>query len=578
MAKRYRFDGLAAVVVATVATVAVALGSCAPPSGGSGDGTDETIREIGDESGLGAYLAGRFAQAHGDTHAAADYLGTAARSDRDNIELQQRAFNLLLAEGRLDEAAPMAERLLAIDEAAPMPILLVGVRDGMAGRFAAAETRFSGLPHKGINGFLGPLLTAWTQVGQGDYDGALKQLAPRADTAAFAPIYEFHAGLIADLAGRAEVAEGHYKAALSTQVSIRTIEAIGSFYQRAGRMDAAREVYERYHADQGDRTLLDGARQLAAGTALPPVVDGAGAGLAEVMFDTATLVRQGSARDLALVFVRLSLGLRPDFPLAQLLLADILGQQSRLVEANQVYRAIDRNSQAAAFARLKTAINLDEAGDEAGAVRELKALAADRPGAVDVPMTLGDVLRRHKRFAEAAEAYDMALVRAGASAESRNWAIFYARGIALERSHQWTRAEKDFLEALRLKPDQPDVLNYLGYTWVDQGINLEQGRKMIERAVQIKPNDGAIVDSLGWALYRIGDYAGAAAQLEHAVELKPEDPTINEHLGDALWQVGRFAEARFQWQRALSLDPEPEQLEALKAKVEDGQPPAKPAK
>lgn len=526
------------------------------------------------EAGLGAYLAGRFAQSHGDTRSAADFFSIATRRDPDNLDLQQRAFTLLVAEGRMDEAAALAERLLIIESDAALPSMMLGSADARLGRFAPAEKRFSALPKKGINGFLGPLLTAWTRVGLGDFKGGMALLVTNDDTAAFAPIYEFHAGLIAELAGRADLAEQHYKAALAAQTSVRTVEAVGVFYQRAGRMDDARNLYSRYMKEHGDRSLLDTSRQLAAGQALPRLVPSAVDGLAETMFDTASLVRQGNAHDLALVFSRLALMLRPDFPMAQILVADTLGQQKRLIEANEVYHAIPNHSQVSGFARLRMAVNFDEMGEVDRAVSELKRLSVDQPDSHDASMALGDVLRRHKRFPEAAEAYETALSRAGGGMDSRNWALFYARGIALERSHHWSRAEKDFLEALRLRPDQPDVLNYLGYTWVDQGINLEKGRKLIERAVELRPNDGAIVDSLGWALYRMGEFPSSVKYLERAAELKAEDPTINEHLGDALWQVGRYDEARFQWKRALSLDPEPEQIEALKAKTSSGRLPA----
>lgn len=560
----------------SIAFVAVALLGCMPRSAPQAESTErEGLRG---EGGLGAYLAGRYAQSHGDTRSAAEFLQNAARRDPDNTDLQQRAFSLLLAEGRLDEAMPIAERLLIIDGDAALPILATGLRDARDGRFAAAEKRFAALPQKGINGFLGPLLLAWTRQAQNDPDGALKLLKPRSETASFAPIYEFHAGLIAEHAGMTEAADRHYAAALTSQTSVRTVEAVGSFMQRTGRMEAAAQLYQRYHVEHNDRSLLDGRRQLADGAKVARVVSSPVEGLAEVMFDTASLVRQGNAHDLALVFSRLALGLRPDFPLAQLLVADTLGRQHRLVEANAIYRAIDGKSQAAEFARLRLAFNLDEAGDTEGALAELRQLSAARPEAFEPVMSRGDILRRHKRYGEAAEAYDQAIGRAAQSGEPPNWMLYYARGIALERSRQWARAEADFREALRLKPDQPDVLNYLGYSWVDQGINLEEGRKLIERAVQQRPNDGAIVDSLGWALYRMGDFVAAAKHLERAAELKPEDPTINEHLGDALWQVGRIEEARFQWSRAMSLDPEPEQIESLREKISSGQLPAKPVR
>lgn len=556
------------------AMVAAGLGACAPRPDASADDNAGS----GNETGLGAYLAGRFAHARGDTRAAAEYYAAAARRDPDNIDIQQRSFALLLAEGRLDEAEPIARRLLVIDDDSPLPLLVMGVQDARAGRFDLAEKRFSALPAKGINGFLGPLLTAWARAGQGQFDDGLATLAPRADTAGFAPVWEYHAGLMGDLAGRPDVAEAHFKAALANQTSVRTVEAAGTWYQRSGRMDEAKALYERYHAEHADRSLLDGRRQLAAGTNLPRVVETARDGLAEALFDTSSLVRQGNAQELSLVFSRLALSLRADFPLAQLLLADAMVAQGRLDEANALYSAMNRASQPGAFARLKLAVNLDEMKQTDAALSELTSLAAEWPESPEALMTMGDVLRRHKRYAEAADAYGAALARNGGSQDARNWSLFYARGIAYERAKQWSKAEPDMLEALRLSPDQPDVLNYLGYTWVDQGINVEKGRKLIERAVELRPNDGAIVDSLGWALYRMGEFQAAVKYLERASELKPEDPTVNEHLGDAFWQVGRDTEARYQWQRAMGLDPEPEQIEPLKAKISTGRLPGTPVK
>ena len=187
----------------------------------------------------------------------------------------------------------------------------------------------------------------------------------------------------------------------------------------------------------------------------------------------------------------------------------------------------------------------------------------------DVLVKLGDILRSNKRFGESVEAYDMAIEHIGAIKE-RHWILLYSRGIALERSKQWSRAEKDFLAALKLHPNQPYILNYLGYSWVDQGINLDRAKAMIERAVKLRPNDGYIVDSLGWALFRIREFPVAVQHLERAVELRPQDPTINDHLGDAYWRVGRRNEARFQWHRSLSLGPEPDQAVRIRSKIKDG--------
>jgi tetratricopeptide (TPR) repeat protein len=559
-----------------IAVILVGLAACTPGPETAERPDSWPVNDHG--GGLGPYLAGRYAQQHGDTGTAADLFVLAAKADPDTVELQQRAFTLLLAEGRIDEAVPIAEGLLAIDEDSPLPLLLKGVLALEAGQAEQAEDSFQSLPRKGLNAFVAPLMLAWARMARHDVDGALDALATRADTRGFAAIFDVHLGLIAELGGRPELAEQHLRAAFDAQPSLRTIEALGGLYQRTGRLDEARALYQRYHDDQPDRSLLDSDTLLAAGKGLRRMVDTPAEGLAEAMFDTASLARQGNANDLSLAFVRMALRLRPDFPMAQLLLADVLTRQDRLSDANVVYRAMKPTGQGGGFARQRLAINLDEAGDTEAALAEFARLADERNDTIETLMNWGDMLRRHKRFAEAVPVYDRAVARARAEGQdSRLWTLHFARGITLERVHQWPAAEADLIEALRLQPDQPDVLNYLGYTWVDQGVNLEQGREMIERAVRLRPNDGAIVDSLGWAVFRMGDPVMAVKHLERAVELKPADPTINEHLGDALWRAGRQDEARFQWTRALSLDPEPEQLDALKAKVSSGQlPPLSP--
>jgi len=311
---------------------------------------------------------------------------------------------------------------------------------------------------------------------------------------------------------------------------------------------------------------------LAKGKDIARPVPDATAGMASVFFDVSQLLRQGDSLQLSLIFNRLALYLQPDFPLAQLTAGDLLSSRGLVVEANDMYRSISVLSPVHAFAHLKVATNLDDLGDTDGAIKELSALQKELPNTIEIPVTIGDVERRHKRFLEAAGAYTQALsLFHGAASDA--WSLHFSRGVSYERAHDWPKAEADFRKALELHPDQPDVLNYLGYTWIDRGSNLQEARAMIEKAVRLRPGDGAIVDSLGWGLYRLGDYRGAVEMLEKAVELKPVDPTINEHLGDAYWRVGRREEGRMQWKRSLGLDPEPEQLDGLKEKYRTGQMP-----
>lgn len=560
-----------AVLAVTVGLVA----GCTPNSGG-----DEAARQAAGapmpKSALSSFLAGRLAHQGGDTRAAAEYYAQALKHDPDNVELLQRAFTLMVAEGRIDDAVPLGQRLLSYDADAPIPLMMVGVAEARQGLYAQAEARFAALPKRGVNVFLAPLLSAWCRVGEGRTDAAIALLEPLAATKGLEPLHAFHAGLINDLAGRADAAEGHYKVALSSALAIRTIEAAGSFYQRNGRSEQARALYDQYEAEHPETMLFDGRSLLKAGGGVPRAVPDAKAGLAQALFDAASMMRQGNVLDLALVLSRLTLALDPDFTLARMTVGDILSSQERLADANAVYGGIDPASAAHDYGRLRVAVNLDEMGDTDDALKLLDAIAQSRPEGVDALVTKGDVLRKHERFGDAARAYEAAFSRIG-KIQERHWLLHFSRGIAYERSKQWPKAEADFQKALELKPDQPDVLNYLGYSWVDRGMRLEEGRKMIEKAVELRPKDGAIVDSLGWALYRMGDFQGAVKQLERAVELRPEDPTINDHLGDAYWQVGRADEASFQWQRALTLDPEPEQMDSLNEKVRTGQVPATPA-
>jgi Flp pilus assembly protein TadD len=184
-------------------------------------------------------------------------------------------------------------------------------------------------------------------------------------------------------------------------------------------------------------------------------------------------------------------------------------------------------------------------------------------------------MRSHKRYAEAADYYGRAIALIG-KPEARHWTFFYARGTCYERLKKLPQAEADLLRSLKLSADQPLTLNYLGYTWIDHNRNLRKGLAFIEKAVRLKPDDGYVVDSLGWAHYRLGNFQEAVKYLEQAVSLRPEDPTLNDHLGDAYWRVDRDREARFQWEQALKLNPEPDEAAKMKEKLQKGLPAAQP--
>ncbi len=525
----------------------------------------------------GNYLAARHAQYARDTKAAAEYYLEALKNDPDNADLLQRTFLILAADGHLDEALTLARRLLEQINDDSLSILALMSADVVNGRLKEANALLDRLPDSGISTFITPLLRAWLLAGEKKYDEAVTLLKERSSNEGLAILYGAHTALIDDIAGNTEAAETAYQTATDKRQApnLRLTLLFGNFHERNGAWDKARAVYDAYSESHPGTTVLETAyKRLDSRTKPPRDVRNARDGLAEALFSIAGSIRQQDSFE-TILLARLALYLREDFGLAKLLVAELLEGDGRLEDANAIYRDIERDAPFSWMTRLRIATNLDQMGKTDQAALELRTMARERTDRYDMLVSLGDIMRRHERYREAADAYADAKARIS-SIERQHWAMLYATGIAYERLKEWDKAEPAFLKALELEPGQPFVLNYLGYSWVEQGKNLKKARQMIEEAVEKRPTDGYIVDSLGWVLYRLGDLPGAVTQLERAVELRPEDPTINDHLGDVYWYVGRRNEARFQWNHALILDPDEELEEKIREKIENGLPDTKP--
>jgi Flp pilus assembly protein TadD len=265
----------------------------------------------------------------------------------------------------------------------------------------------------------------------------------------------------------------------------------------------------------------------------------------------------------------MALFLQPDLAEATLLIGDVYVDQQNYDAAIDTYAGIDNASPISFAGKLRIADALHQLDRKEQAFQLLEGLVAAEPERIQALVQLGNLLRRDEDYARAERAYTRAIERLG-TPEREDWSLFYARGIAYERTKRWPQAEADFQQALELEPEQPFVLNYLGYSWVDKGMHLDEARKMLDRAVAARPDDGFIVDSMGWVHYRLGEYPQAVESLERAVELEPGDPVINDHLGDAYWRVGRHREARYQWQRALTLEPDQELIKTIERKLKSG--------
>jgi tetratricopeptide (TPR) repeat protein len=528
------------------------------------------------EAPFGAYLAGRHAQHMRDYQAAAGWFEDALRADPESPELITRTFLMEASIGRFDRARALAESELKVDSTDAVAELVLLIDRVKADDKAGALARADALPKDGVHRFVGPLARAWTRMAMGDLAGADAALQEFDKFNGFAPLKYYQLGLVYDFAGHADLAEENFKKTLEAtgQLNWRLTEAMANFYERHGRDDEARALYQRFVQDNAGSELAESVLAEKPAGPPPPLIASAEDGLAEALFDLASVVNQPETIDLALLYGRCATDLRPHLVLAQLLLSDVLSAENKPEASLAILDQIPQSSPYWWSARLRVAANLELLDRTDEAIAQLKAMAVEAPMRAGADMQLGDLLRSKKRFAEAVDAYDAAIQRFQAAGMPERWSLFYSRGIALERSGQWKRAEADLLHALELKPDQPLVLNYLGYSWIDRGENLERGLKMIEKAVELRPEDGYIVDSLGWAHYRLGDYAGAVQYLEKAIELVPEDPTINDHLGDAYWQSGRPIEARYQWKRALQFGPQEDEIKPIQAKLDGGGPPS----
>lgn len=529
-------------------------------------------------SPTGAYLAGRYASKVSDYAAGVAYIDRALALNPGDPAMQFLAFRMRIAAGKLASAGELAGRIAEQFPNDPIAPLVLAVEAARKKDYTGAEKALARIPSGQQLGFMRPYLLAWVKVGQKDYAAAITSLesgAPAGQGGKPSAVFLLHTGLVDEIAGRKDEALRKLTEAYGVPdaATVRVAMALAAFHRRNGNAEEAQKLMRAFHERAPEFAPLD-ALLNDRFQRLPTVTDG----MAEVMFDVFAALAANAGRneqleDAAVLFGRLTLELRPDYDLARILLGDLFAQNGQHETALEVYRGIDKASPFSWRTRLKMAATLDQADRTDEAVAQITAMIDERKDRADAPQSLGDVLRGRERFAEAAQAYAIAVQRTP-QATPRDWSLFYAQGIVLERSDQWDKGEASFRKALELQPDQPYVLNYLAYSWVDKGINLREGKEMLERAVRQRPNDGAIVDSLAWAHYRLGEYPRAVELLERAVALQSTDWTINDHLGDAYWKVGRKIEAKFQWQRALTLKPDADKVKSVEDKIANGLPDA----
>ncbi|GLO71768.1 hypothetical protein MACH17_32850 [Phaeobacter inhibens] len=527
----------------------------------------------------GAYLAARAATLDSDFQASADYYIRALVRDPQNQLLMEHVVFARLALGDIKGAAPVAERLSEMGARSQVANIVMTASLVMAEDYPAIIERVTSQPdgQYEINALVDGLLLGWAHLGAGSVSDALAQFDQLGEKEGLGLFAGYHRALALASVGDYEGAEALFAAdeGQLTNTSRRAVIARLEILSQLGRNDKALEVLSEAFSGQLDPGLAALSERLQNDETLPYALAATPQqGIAEVFFTMGAALNGEMADDYVLMYARVAAALREDHVDALLLAAELFDQLGRYTLSIDLYKQVPRDHPDYHAAELGRAEALRRAAKPDAAAEVLQQLARDFPKEVPVHTNLGDLLRQQEDYGGAVAAYDTALDLMDESVEGR-WFLLYARGICHERLKNWEQAEADFRAALEIRPDQPQVLNYLGYSLVEKQIKLDEALSMIERAVAARPDAGYIVDSLGWVLYRLGRYEEAVGHMETAVELMPVDPVVNDHLGDVYWAVGRAREAEFQWKRALSfIDPEDTDSEAdpdrIRRKLETG--------
>jgi len=539
------------------------------------------------QSFAGAYLAGRIASTNNDTLQAIDYLEQALAFAPDDVEVEQNLLLLFLLSQQFTKAVPLAERLRDVPEVEHYSHLVLVADHFNKQNFTAIAPLLEFTELDLMDKLVANMLAAWALFGQGDTQKAILSLEMLEGPAWYELFRQYNLALMYVLLDNGEGAQAAFERALDDQegwASVpdsyeRILIAYAAYLQATGDRQGAIDLLNKGTQSLPGRNVFSVLRQsVEEGKSLPFVISDAREGAAELLYSIGTALNRPVGETYARLYLNIALGLRAahDATLLQLARSAVqLGQQE---EALALYGQIETHSPYFRDGQWSLGLALADQGQDVQAIELLNALLTSWPDDENLAIALSSVYMHNKDYAAVIalldniiKKYEEGEIDAGSEqAASSKWRIIFQRGIAHERLQQWDKAEADFRTVLVLSPEQPQVLNYLGYSLIDRDMKLGEALEMVRRAAALRPTDGAIIDSLGWAYYKLGRYDEAVEQLEMAVRLQPEDPTINDHLGDAYWQVGRKFEATFQWNHALAGDSELEAREKIEAKLKGG--------
>lgn len=527
----------------------------------------------------GAYLSGQIADSDSDIDNAIDFYNRALEFDPENREAKRRLFTTLIISGDFEAASALAEALKDDAEVALLAERALAVRSIQKREYRRAD-KFINLDESNpVDRLINQLLSAWAKFGDNKVDEAIAQVNDLEGPTWYSAFQNFNLGMMTAASGDHEKAKSYFAALIADEDAVQIapdtylqgVMALATLHNQDGEKDQALNVLtDTIRAAFAPADALK--KKIEQGVETPYTVANAQSGASFALYTIGAALNRDGNEDIVALYLQFARALDVKNAAALVMLAELKEQLGQAEEAIAIYRSVPDDSPMKRLSELQLGLNLADIDQVDEALAHISDLIEAYPNDIRAYLGYGNILSREKNYKAVVDNYENAIKAVGPIHDRTHWNLFYQLGIGYERLKVWEKAEKAFLRALELSPNQPSVMNYLGYSWVDMNIRLEEGIDMIKAAVDLRPNDGYIVDSLGWAYYRQGKYEEAARELERAVELRPSDPTINDHLGDAFWQVGRKIEAKFQWDRALlsMADYDESQVPILKQKLKEG--------
>lgn len=523
-------------------------------------------------SSSGNYLKARLAYHNHDLKNAVISYRAALESAPTNPLLLRMLFIAELEAGNHRQATEIAKQALKEKNKTLFMSLVIGLDHAKNKRWTKAFKQFDQMAPSPLNNILGPLLKGWSLIGLKDYHRARKNFLKLQKSKGFELLGFLHTALAFQYQDSPKAIDTLFVKALKQEQDppARLILAAANHYYRTNRSDKAIKLIKQIKSNEYNHKYLINLMFRSNGRQIKEISSNSpGEGLGEALFDIANALQYDFNNNASLIFVRLALFMRPQYPPAQILLGELFHNHSKYSKAISQFENVPEKSIFYPMAQYRLSSSLKQSSKPTVAIALLENLHRRRPEEPESLISIGDIHRSLKNWKDAIAAYSKALSLTP-NIQKHDWIIFYSRGVAFEQSGQWELAEVDFLKALDLAPEQPFVMNYLGYAWTEQSTNLAEAERLIRKAAKLRPKDGYITDSLGWILYSTSRFGKAVSVLERAVQLRPNDATINDHLGDAYWKVDRQTEAHYQWKRAMTMGPDSELMKKIREKLKHG--------